>query len=49
MKKMFHRVSEYIDARLAYTMMMFNVLLALYHEIHPDAPSGKMCIAEFSL
>jgi hypothetical protein len=49
MKKIFHRVSDHIDARLAYTMTMFNVLLALYHQLHPDAPSGKMSIAEFSL
>jgi len=39
MNKIFHRVSDYIDTRLAYTMTMYNVLLALYHEIHPSAPS----------
>jgi len=49
MKKIFHRVSEYIEARLAYTAAMFNVLLALYHELHPDEPPHKMSIAEFSL
>lgn len=49
MKKIFHRVSDYIDARLAYTMTMFNVLLALYHQLHPEAPAHKMSIAEFSL
>jgi len=49
MKKIFHRVAEYIDARLAYTITMFNVLLALYHELHPDMPAHKMSIAEFSL
>ena len=49
MKKIFHRVSEYIEARLAYTAAMFNVLLALYHELHPDVPAHKMSIAEFSL
>jgi hypothetical protein len=49
MKKIFHRVADYIEARLAYTMVMFNVLLALYHELHPDEPPHKMSIAEFSL
>jgi hypothetical protein len=49
MKKIFHRVADYIDARLAYTMTMFNVLLALYHQLHPDVPKHKMSIAEFSL
>ena len=49
MKKIFHRVAAYIDARLAYTIAMFNVLLALYHELHPDMPAHKMSIAEFSL
>jgi hypothetical protein len=48
-KKMFHRTASYIEARLAYAMTMFNVLLALFHELHPDAPAHKMSIAEFSL
>ena len=48
-KKIFHRVSEYIEARLAYSMTMFNVLLALYHQLHPDMSAHKMSIAEFSL
>lgn len=48
-KKIFHRVAGYIEARMAYTMAMFNVLLALFHELHPDAPPHKMSIAEFSL
>jgi len=49
MKKIFHRVAAYIEARLAYAMAMFNVLLALYHQLHPDEPPHKMSIAEFSL
>ncbi|MCI0709644.1 MAG: transposase [Chloroflexi bacterium] len=49
MKKIFHRVAAYIEARLAYTMTMFNVLLALYHQRQPDEPPHKMSIAEFSL
>lgn len=49
MKKIFHRVADYIEARLAFTMSMFNVLLALYHELYPNEPEHKMSIAEFSL
>lgn len=49
MKKLFHRLADYIEAHLAYAMTMFNVLLALYHQVHPDAPSHQMSIAEFSL
>jgi hypothetical protein len=48
-KKMFHRVADYLEARLAYAMAMFNVLLALFHLLHPDAPPHQMRIAEFSL
>ena len=49
LKKIFHRLSAYIEARLAYTAAMFNVLLTLFHQLHPDAPPHKMSIAEFSL
>jgi hypothetical protein len=49
MKKLFHRLSAYIEARLAYAVAMFNVLLTLFHQLHPDAPPDKMSIAEFSL
>jgi hypothetical protein len=49
MKKIYHRVAAYIEARMAYTAAMFNVLLALFHQLHPDAPSHQLSIAEFSL
>lgn len=49
MKKLFHRLSTYIEARLAYTTAMSNVLLALFHQLHPEAPPYKLSIAEFSL
>jgi hypothetical protein len=48
-KKIFNRVIAYVEAHLAYLMAMFNVLLALYHELHPEEPAHKMSIAEFSL
>jgi hypothetical protein len=48
-KKLFHRVASYIEAHLAYLVAMFNVLLGLFHLLHPDAPAHKMSIAEFSL
>ena len=48
-KKIFHRAEEYIEARLAYTVAMFNVCLALFHQFHPEESPFKMSIAEFSL
>jgi hypothetical protein len=48
-KKMHHRVLTYLEARLAYTAAMFNILLTLFHQLHPDADPYKLSIAEFSL
>ena len=49
LKRIRHRVAAYIEARLAYVSAMFNVLLDLFHQIHPEADLLKMSIAEFSL
>ena len=48
-KKMHHRLQAYLEARLAYTAAMFNVLLNLFHQLHPDADPYQLSIAEFSL
>jgi hypothetical protein len=48
-KKMHHRLQAYLDACLAYTAAMFNVLLHLFHHLHPDADPYQLSIAEFSL
>jgi len=48
-KKIHHRVTDAIEARLAYTVAMFNTCLRLFHRLHPDEPAFKMSIAEFSL
>lgn len=48
-KKMHHRTLTYLEARLAYLAAMFNVLLTLFHQLHPDADPYKISIAEFSL
>jgi hypothetical protein len=48
-QKMFHRVERHIQARLAYTAAMFNVLVSLFHQLHPDENALKISIAEFSL
>lgn len=48
-KKMHHRVQDYLEARLIYLAAMFNVLLDLFHFLHPDANPYKLSIAEFSL
>jgi hypothetical protein len=49
LKRMHHRISSYIQAHLSWVSAMFNILLKLFHVIHPDADSVKMSIAEFSL
>jgi len=48
-KKIYHRLASYIETHFAYTAAMFNTLLALYHQLHPEQPAHKMSIAEFSL
>lgn len=47
-KKMFHRTAAHLEARLAYTAAMFNVLVGLDRQLHPDH-AFKLSIAEFSL
>lgn len=49
LKHLFERSIPYIESRLAATVAMFNVLLNLFHQLHPDADPFKMSIAEFSL
>jgi hypothetical protein len=49
LKRIRHRVTPYIQARLAYVAAMFNSLLTLFHQLHPDADPFQMSIAEFSL
>jgi hypothetical protein len=47
-KKMFHRTTAHLEARLAYTAAIFNVLLRLFWQLHPDQ-AFRLSIAEFSL
>jgi hypothetical protein len=49
LKRIHHRMSEYIFTRLSFVVAMFNVLQSLFHLIHPDADPAQMSIAEFSL
>ncbi len=49
LKRIQHRATTYIQARLAYVAAMFNSLLALFHQLHPQVDSFQMSIAEFSL
>ena len=49
LKRMRHRLAGYIQARLAFVSAMFNVLMDLFHTIHPETDPYKMSIAEFSL
>jgi len=48
-KKIHHRLEAYLEARLAYTVAMFNICLKLFHHLHPEESVFKMSIAEFSL
>jgi len=49
LKHLHHRTATYIQARLAAVGAMFNVLLALFHLLHPDTNRWQLSIAEFSL
>lgn len=49
LKRIRHRLSAYIQMRLAYIVAMFNILLDLFHLRHPEADPFKMSIAKFSL
>jgi hypothetical protein len=49
LKRIRHRLAGYIQARLSYVSAMFNVLLELFHSIHPDEDPYQMSITEFSL
>jgi hypothetical protein len=49
LKRIHHRLGAYIQARLASVVAMFNVLLTLFHRLHPESDPFKMSIAEFSL
>ena len=49
LKKITHRLEAYLQARLAFLCAMFNVLLGLFHKLHPDADPFQMSIAEFSM
>jgi len=49
LKRIRHRLSSYIQMRLAYVVAMFNILLDLFHLLHPETDPFKMSIAEFSL
>jgi len=49
LKRLHHRVADYLWAHLAYLAAMFNTLSALFHQLHPDQSPFKMSIAEFSL
>ncbi len=49
LKRLHHRARAYLKAHLAFVTTMFNVLLELFHRLHPQAIPFQMSIAEFSL
>jgi hypothetical protein len=48
LKRIHHRLAPSSQARLAAVAAMFNLLLTLVHQRHPDANPTQMSIAEFS-
>ena len=49
LKRIRHRVANYIQARLGYVSAMFNILINLSPCISTDTDPYQMSIAEFSL
>jgi len=49
LKHLHHRANFHILARLACATALFNLLLGLFHQLHPTADPFQMSIAEFSL
>jgi hypothetical protein len=49
LKRIRHRVEEYIAARLVFVSAMFNVLFRLFHRLNPGEDPLKMSIVQFSL
>jgi hypothetical protein len=49
LKRIRHRLIPAIHSRLAFVVAMFNILLCLFHLLHPLADPSQMSIAEFSL
>src|SRR5581483_8897689 len=47
LKRIFHRLKAFMQARLASAVALFNVLVTLFHQLHPDADPLRMSIAEF--
>ena len=49
LKRLRYRVWNHLKAHLAFAAVMFNVLLSLFHLLHPTADPFQISIAEFSL
>jgi hypothetical protein len=49
LQQIFHRLEAFMQARLASVVAVFNVLVTLFHPLHPDADPLRMSIAAFSL
>jgi hypothetical protein len=49
LNRLHHRLASAMQARLAAAVAMFNLLLTLFHQLHPAADATQMSIAEFSL
>jgi hypothetical protein len=45
----FHHSEDHLQVYLTYLAAMFNMLLDVFHDLHPKAAPYKLSIAEFSL
>ena len=49
LKRLHHRTHGYLKTHLAFVAARFNILLGLFHSLHPAAEPSQLSIAEFSL
>ncbi len=49
LERLYHRTHGYLRTHLAFVAAMFNILLGLFHSLHPAADPFQLSIAEFSL
>ena len=49
LKRIRNRLAKSIQACLVYVAAMFNILIDLFHRLHPESNPFKMSIAESSL
>jgi hypothetical protein len=49
LKRIYHRLQVFIQSRLASVVALFNALLILFYQLHPDADPFQVSMDKFSL